>query len=139
MKEMVRQGDVRRPSEMPRISVRYQVNGIQLDWIAPKGGWLRPDKRKAVEAILLDLSVAGALIRAPENESVRVGMRIPIQLNGEDGIVEVRNIRKEDDAETFLYGVVFHRISEPLREAIYHAVARLRNDDRLKSDWNRGA
>ncbi len=95
-----------------------------------------PRRRKAVTADLLDLSVAGALIRAPESTAIHVGLRVDIRLSGEAGRVEVRNMRLSDDGMV-LYGIVFHRISPALEAAIYDGIARLRNDARLANEWNK--
>ena len=118
---------------MPRISVRYRVSGVIMEWLAPQGGRVFPKRKKTVVANLLDLSVAGALIRAPGSSAIHVGMRIDIRLSGEPGLVEVRNMRLGDDGMV-LYGVVFHRISPALEAAIYDGIARLRNEKRLASD-----
>lgn len=134
MKEMVRLADAKATlASMPRISVRYRVSGVTMEWLAPQGGRLFPKKKKTVVADLLDLSVAGALIRAPESSAIHVGMRIDIRLSGEPGRVEVRNMRLSDDGMV-LYGVVFHRISSALEAAIYDGIARLRNEKRLSSE-----
>jgi hypothetical protein len=139
MKEMVRQSDSSASRfGMPRLSARYRVNGLTVEWLAPQGGLVLPKRKKSVTAELLDLSIAGALIRAPESSAIRVGLRIDIRLSGEPGIVEVRNVRPDEDG-TALYGVVFHRISPGLEAAIYDGIARLRNDERLVTEWNRRA
>ncbi len=96
-----------------------------------------PNKPHTVEAELRDLSVAGALIFAPINNAIKVGRRIPIDLSGEPGVVEVRNVRPDPDGENAYYGVTFHEITDELRDAVYEAVSRLRNDARLQSEWNR--
>ncbi len=137
MKEMVRQSEAfARVDSLPRISVRYRVTGVTIEWLAPQGGRWMPRRRKAVTADLLDLSVAGALIRAPESTAIHVGLRVDIRLSGEAGRVEVRNMRLSDDGMV-LYGIVFHRISPALEAAIYDGIARLRNDARLANEWNK--
>lgn len=137
MKEMVRQSDATAAlASMPRISVRYRVTGVTVEWTAPQGGRLMPKRKKTVTADLIDLSVAGALIRAPESSAIHVGLRVEVKLGGEAGLVEVRNMRSTDDGMV-LYGVVFHRISPALEAAIYDGIARLRNDDRQQSEWKR--
>lgn len=138
MKELVRNGDVRRPTEMPRISMRYRVSGASLEWTPPRKGLL-PSRRRAVTAEFIDLSVVGALVKAPTNDAVFIGMRIPIRVGNEDGLVELRNVRPSDVEGFSLYGVVFHQISPDLQRAVYEAIARLRNDARLKSEWDRNA
>jgi len=131
MKEMVRQFNAKATlASMPRISVRYRVSGVIMEWLAPQGGRVFPKRKKPVVANLLDLSVAGALIRAPGSSAIHVGMRIDIRLSGEPGLVEVRNMRLSDDGMV-LYGVVFHRISPTLEAAIYDGISRLRNEKRL--------
>lgn len=137
MKEMVRQAETfARVDSLPRISVRYRVTGVTIEWLAPQGGRWMPKRKRAVTADLLDLSVAGALIRAPESTAIHVGLRVDIRLSGEPGSVEVRNMRLSDDGMV-LYGVVFHRISPALEAAIYDGIARLRNDARLAAEWNK--
>lgn len=134
MKEMVRQSDARaQVAALPRLSVRYRVSGVTIEWLAPQGGRVFPRRKKAVVAELFDLSVAGALIRAPESSAIQVGMRIDVRLSGEPGIVAVRNMRQGEDG-TVLYGVVFHRISPALEAAIFDGIARLRNDKQLGAD-----
>ena len=106
---------------------QYQVTGITLQWNAPQGGRILPNRKKMVDAELVDLSVAGALVRAPGSSAIQPGTNIDISLSGEPGTVRVRNLRKTDDG-LVLYGVVFHRISPALEAAIYEGIARLRND-----------
>ena len=137
MKEMVRRSDAKAGlASMPRVTTRYRVSGVTIEWLAPQGGRLLPNRKKSVTADLVDLSVAGALIRAPASSAIRVGMRIDIRLGGEPGQVAVRNMRMSDDGMV-LYGVVFQRISPALEAAIYDGIARLRNDARLESEWKR--
>jgi hypothetical protein len=131
MREMVRQNDQRRPMEMPRISVRYRVSGATLEWTPPRRGLL-PGRRRSVEAELLDLSVTGALIQAPDHPGLTVGFRIPIRIGNEDGMVEIRNVRPSDVVGKVNIGVVFHEMSDALRSAIYEAIGRLRDDERLR-------
>lgn len=134
MKEMVRQSDATAAlASMPRLSVRYRVTGITLEWTAPQGGRVLPKRKRTVDAELLDLSVAGALVRAPESSAIQIGMQIDIKLSGESGTVQVRNMRMGDDG-LVLYGVVFHRFSPALEAAIYDGIARLRNDKRNVAD-----
>jgi len=125
MKELVRQSD----AALPRLSVRYRVAGITIGWNAPQGGRVLPNRKKTVDAELLDLSIAGALVRAPASTAIKTGVQIDICLSGEAGTVQVRNIRTGDDG-LVLYGVVFHRISPALEAAIYDGIARMRNDKR---------
>lgn len=128
MKEMVRQTDATAAlASMPRLSIRYRVTGITLEWTAPQGGRVLPNRKRTVDAELVDLSVAGALVRAPASSAIKTGTNININLSGEDGTVQVRNMRMGDDG-LVLYGVVFHRISPALEAAIYDGIARLRND-----------
>ncbi len=137
MKEMTRQSDATAAvASMPRLSVRYRVAGIGIEWIAPQGGRVLPNRKRTVDAILLDLSVAGALIRAPESSAIKTGSQIDIRLSGEAGTVQVRNMRTGDDG-LVLYGVVFHRISPALEAAIYDGIARLRNDKRYQGEMKR--
>lgn len=134
MQEMVRQSDATAAlASMPRLSVRYRVAGISIEWIAPQGGRMLPNRKRTVDAELLDLSVAGALVRAPASSAIKTGSQIEILLSGEKGTVQVRNIRTGDDG-LVMYGVVFHRISPALEAAIYDGIARLRNDNRYKTD-----
>ena len=134
MKEMVRQSDVSAAlASMPRLSIRYRVTGVALEWVVPHGSRLLPKWKRAVDAELVDLSVAGALVRAPKNSAIKVGMNIDIKLSGQTGTVQVRNVRMGEDGFV-LYGVVFQRISPPLEAAIYDGIARLRNDKRNVAD-----
>lgn len=136
MKEMVRQSDATAAlASMPRLSVRYRVAGISIEWTAPQGGRVLPNRKRTVQADLLDLSVAGALVRAPASSAIKTGAHIDITLSGEPGTVQVRNIRTGDDGLVH-YGVVFHRISPALEAAIYDGIARLRNDKRNHNPAN---
>jgi len=102
---------------------------MTFEWTAPQGGRVLPNRKKTVDAELLDLSIAGALVEAPASSAIKTGDHINICLSGEPGTVQVRNIRTGDDG-LVLYGVVFLRISPALEAAIYDGIARLRNDKR---------
>jgi len=133
MKELVRQGEVKSRTQMERLSVRYRLRGTTLKWFPPRRRGLLPGRRKAVKAELVDLSVVGGLVRAPMDEAIQVGMRVPIAIGNEEGLVEVRNIRRGEQTGESFYGVTFHEISPAFRETIYEAIARLRNEARLRS------
>lgn len=91
-------------------------------------------KPTEVEAQVLDLSVAGALLMAPVNVKLRTGLRVPVRIGNSNGMVEVRNIRKSSVSGMAFYGVGFVRMSDRFTENVNAVVAKLRtlNDPNIR-------
>ena len=126
--------DVRAPDQFPRISERYRIAGLNLFWSPPSTKTLSFGKPVEVEAQVLDLSVAGALLMAPVNAKLRSGLRVPVRIGNSNGMVEVRNIRKSSVPDMAFYGVGFVRMSDRFTENVNAVVAKLRtmNDPNIR-------
>ena len=134
MAEFVDESDVRRPSQVPRISQRYTAS-TNVVWYPPSQRRLVRGRPIAATAQLLDLSVAGALLKGPQNRRLQIGSRVKFEMNGTSGIVEVRNMRPAGE-DTYFYGISFFSMSEEFKAEIFEIVARVRSED-FDQVWRR--
>ena len=126
MHDIIDGNDFRVPDQFPRISERYRIAGLHLHWSPPNPKVLSRGKPVELEAQVLDLSVAGALLMAPVNDKLRPGMRVPVRVGTALGTVEIRNIRKSSVDGMAFYGVGFVKMSDRLVENVNAVVAKLR-------------
>jgi hypothetical protein len=130
--------DARRPEIFPRLSERYRVD-VDAAWHAPSRRRLVNGKPVRIEAEVLDLSIAGALLKAQANEKIQIGRRLKFELNGLDCIVEVRNVRPSSSERSCYYGVSFFRLTDEMRAELFSIVGRIRSGDLediwIRSDW----
>ncbi len=110
-------GDLRRPTEFPRLAERRAAAGEAV-WMPPSRRKLFKGTAAAVNAKIVDLSVGGALITSQVNDNIKVGAKIRFQINGAEGIVEVRTVRRYNDRIAY-YGISFFRISDALRHEVF--------------------
>ncbi len=121
MGNFVDDGDLRRPSEFPRLAERRAADGDAV-WMPPSRRKLFKGTPAAVKANIVDLSVGGALITSPVNQNIKVGAKIRFQIKGAEGIVEVRTVRRYNDRIAY-YGISFFRISDALRHEVFELLS----------------
>jgi hypothetical protein len=124
--------------QFPRLSDRFAVEDLTVTWVVPNNRKLFGKKTRDVEMLVIDLSVAGALLVGPLIESVRAGSRVPFVHDGEHGLAEVRHIRAADDNSAIYYGVVFLELTEHLKSLVFDQSAARRNkgEPELNELWN---
>ena len=116
-----------------RIGSRLPVGRFVVDW-GPQLPKKRFSRRRIPEtAAILELSVTGALMRAPSNLRIEYGTHVAIGTGVGRGVVAVRRI-EPDDMDHWLYGVSFVALDLTLRELIYDTVAADRPAD-LEWRW----
>lgn len=130
------------PGQFPRLSDRFQVDGMSLTWIVPNNRKLFGKKTAAIEMQIIDLSIAGALLVGPSIDVVRSGSRVPFLFQGAQGVTEIRHIRSSDSIPDLdngaYYGVVFITLPNELKERIFEHTARRgrHTDPELADLWN---
>lgn len=125
MGQFIDDHDSRRPEEFPRLSQRYRASAEVIIHI-PSRRKVMKGSPKAVEADVLDLSVAGALLAVPEGTIADIGIRMKFELNGCAGVAELRNFRPASADSTY-YGVSFFSMTDELRDEIFRLVANVRS------------
>jgi hypothetical protein len=134
MAGFIDENDVRRPQTFPRLSERYRAP-VDAAWYLPSRRKVVKGKPVRVEAQVLDLSVAGALLKSQANERAQIGQRTRFELNGFEGIVEIRNIRPSSASQMY-YGVLFFSVSEAMKTELFRIVGDIRPGD-LEDQWRR--
>ena len=106
-----------------RLSERYPAQGLELEWIVPSRRKLLKDREVAIKVHVLDVSVTGALLAAPEIGGLQVGDKVKFRLNGDTGTAAIRHIRMSSTGDTCFYGVSFLELSDELSAELFDAVA----------------
>ncbi len=114
---------------------RYTIPGIKATWFVPGRGLKRLSRPQAETIKLIDISVAGALVEAESNTGIEVGSRLQWELNGTEGVAEVRNVRVVDGVT--LYGISYFRMEDEQKALVHRVVAKVREANNLTSQWER--
>ena len=115
--------DRMKPGQIGRLSERYPAQGLELEWIVPSRRRLLKDREIAIRVHVLDVSVTGALLAAPEVDGLTIGDKVKFRLNGDTGSATIRHIRMSSTGDTCFYGVSFVQLSEKLSAELFDAVA----------------
>lgn len=87
------------------------------------------------EAAIIDLSLEGALIKAPLSSEHGEGAEVRVRLGQAEGGAIIRHVRHSDDLQHWLYGVRW-RHTPALRSAVESGVEQLReNSAELRQAW----
>ena len=115
-----------------RIGARAAIDPIPISWLPalPRKHFHRADKPRP--AVVDEVSVTGARVRALADPAVRVGTQVVIACEGASGLVEVRRIEPGPDAIESLYGVQFVRLDAVLQQLFDRATSTTGHDD---VDW----
>jgi hypothetical protein len=114
-----------------RIGQRYRIPpGIVIDWAIEqrRGRW----RRKTAQAVIEDLSLSGALIRAAVPPVFGVGRQVVIGCDGGRAVVQVRRVIPLTDGGWVRYGVLFLQLDEAFTHII-NDVVRAESSDYV--DW----
>lgn len=103
-----------------RLVERYAVEQFDLGWnvrhVRPRVG--RRRRTLAERGQVLDVSVAGAAVRAPADPLLRPRRPVVIEVEGQLGAVVIRNVRPTEDPATVVYGVEFVELSDAARSQL---------------------
>jgi hypothetical protein len=112
-----------------RTGTRRPVDGLELMWgRARPGRWRR---RGPAPAPVLNVSLTGLLVLAPKSDDLAVGARVPIEMSGGHGVVEVRYVRPSARRRWRLCGVDLIEMDDQLRGAILEAAT----GEAVPLDW----
>lgn len=114
---------------------RYPIPGIKATWYVPRRRMKVKAKPTAQDVKLVDISVAGALVEAERNEAIEVGSRLRWELNGTEGVAEVRNIR--ESGGLYYYGISYFRMDPEQKALVHRVVSKVRAANNLTSQWER--
>jgi len=110
-----------------RIGQRVPTPGLALGWHPPP-----PKKRFGrskeldLRCQVLDVSVTGMGVVAPDAGEVKPGSLVVVDLDGEETNVQVRRMRPRGDGTCF-YGVVFIRLGSRLQAEVEAVVTAARS------------
>jgi hypothetical protein len=116
-----------------RIGRRVEVHDLTMELVAPpppkkRFGKARPPETLEVE--VLDLSVSGALVSAPEVDTVGVGAVVPVRLHGHRGTVAVRRVGTDDRPGRVRLGVEFLEAQPELKAELDRIIGAILHPDR---------
>ena len=125
------------PKALDRLLPRHEVAPMRatIEWDVRTERVKFKRKERSVEAVVVDLSLEGALIEAPLSSKHDKDDQVQIRLGGAEGGATIRHFRLGDNRDTWLYGVKW--IHTPaLREAVENGVEQLReNAAELRRSW----
>lgn len=109
------------PSFERRMGRRHAVEPYDVAWRVERAssGLLGRLGRKAQVGTLLDVSVSGARIRAPEAKDLQVGARTTIAIRGIRGPVAIRRITPSDQPGLCVYGVELPPATSELTQLVH--------------------
>ena len=101
-----------------RIGERLAVQGIVLGW--DTRGRRSPRRiRPFAEADIIDVSVSGAQLLAPDNARIDVGHQVTIAAGGALGVVKVKRIVPVANGQLAVFGVEFVKLEAPLEAMLF--------------------
>ena len=122
MGQFVDHSDLRKLTEIPRISHRYRAE-TEAVWFPPSRRRLVDGRPQPVKVQVVDLSVAGALLAAPTNKALQMGAKVRIQFDGIRGVAVIHNIRASSTPTHSYFGVAFFLMSHELEVRIMQLIA----------------
>ena len=102
-----------------RLGERLAVHGLVLGWNTRGRRTPRWKHRQFDEADVIDVSVTGAQLLAPDDLRIIVGHRVTIVAGGAIGAVRVKRIVPVSNGPLALYGVEFITLEPPLEALLF--------------------
>lgn len=102
-----------------RMGERLAVHGLVLDWDTRGRRSPRWKRSRFDEADVLNVSVTGAQLLAPDNHRIAVGHRVTIVAGGALGVVRVQRIVPVTNGPLALFGVEFVTLEAPLEALLF--------------------
>ena len=92
-----------------RIAQRYRVPTTVIEWAVPRKSWITGgQKLQREQAAIIEVSVVGAAIVAPDDTAVAVGSKLDVYWTGVKGHIIVRRVtRYPGSDDLLLYGVEY--------------------------------
>lgn len=105
-----------------RISPRYPAGQIVFDLVVetPRP-WFRKPTLERLPARVLDLSVEGARVLAPDRDELQEGVRFRLEADGH-AVAEIRHRRPASMPGWAIYGLRFVSMDDDFRERLYRYV-----------------
>lgn len=110
------------------------MSGLTVEWNTR--GKVRSSRVRPRHADVLDVSITGARLVAPQKPSVAVGQTITIAAGGSRGTVTVRHIELLSHAHLAAYGVEFLRLEPGLEAFLFSQIATDRPEG-LELKWGK--
>jgi hypothetical protein len=115
-------------SVVPDRRIGQRVRIIDLAWTwevpRPRGRFtIGPTRLMLEQAKVVNLSVTGAGLLAPQNKAVHPGLRLAFLVGEATGVVQIRQVRSTFDEHSSYYGVRFVMLDDDLRRTLYDIVA----------------
>jgi hypothetical protein len=103
-----------------RLGERRPVEPTEVLWNLPPSGWRqRFRKAEPQSGLLQDVSVTGAAVVAPADETILRGSEVKVAFGWVEGTVRVKRIDPHLDGARWIYGVEFESTDSPLAQAIH--------------------
>jgi hypothetical protein len=110
-----------------RLVERYAVDELEVGWnVRTVRPLLGRRRRVSAQGRLVDVSVAGAAILAPADVTLTPRSSVVVDVDGELGVVTVRNVRETVDPTASLYGVEFTELTDEARRQLLAPIEDLR-------------
>ncbi len=125
------------PKALDRLLPRHEVAPMRatIEWDVRTERVKFKREERSDDAVVVDLSLEGALIEAPLSSKHDKGDQIQVRLGGAEGGATIRHVRLGDNRDTWLYGIKWNH-TPALREAVENGVEQLReNAAELRRNW----
>ena len=110
-----------------RVGLRVPAFGVQLSWAPVVSRKRFRDHDQVGSATVLDLSLSGALVRAPYDRRITVGTQVFVAAADGTALADVRRITSDVDLHGAFYGIHFIRVDPPLFDFINDTLATSRS------------
>jgi hypothetical protein len=124
-----------------RVGPRVALDPLEVAWrVAPPGSTPREQrKHRPQRGSLLDLSVSGALVAAPQANELSAGAVLYMAIDDQVGKVRIRRIIDSPDRGMVRYGIEFVELGSDLTRYVHGALQAMvgspaygrRDDDEL--------
>jgi hypothetical protein len=102
-----------------RLGERLGVHGVVLSWNTRGRRRPRWQRRPFPEADVIDVSVTGAQLLAPESPWIQVGQLITVAAGGAVGTVRIRRIVPVTNGPLCMFGVEFIDLEPALQALLF--------------------
>ena len=106
-----------------RLGERLGVHGVVVSWNTRERRAPRWKRRQFSEADVIDVSVSGAQLLAPDDRRLQVGQKVTICAGGALGTVRITRIVPVTNGPLCVYGVEFIHLEEPMEALLFAHLA----------------
>lgn len=122
------EADEMAPAEFPRLVARYATPSLPAVWFPPTGSLGLGNSTKKTAVHITELSLSGLRLEVPAKKKLKVGLRVRLEFNDTECLVEVRNLRAHPTKPKLqIIGASYSRPSDEFDQLVGSIIQRLRS------------